>query len=232
MFNVKIRILPLMALLLAGVSFANLPAAAERPLQKGMPGELKPPIQKDTPEDPKRAFQKDMPPEPKKMSYDAAADVAKFVATVECLYLYRFTERWTRDLSAADQKQIVVELASRLRNTRELRLEHLDDTSIESRVRAGRMDFPGHGTMYKQDLFLENGRCAWALEEMLGRTLPSFTVELNQSFNELDMAIRQSLLQIIEAMAMPDRPKPPLVPRFSILPDGRRIKSGQPPYPD
>ena len=67
----------------------------------------------------------------------------------------------------------------------------------------------GHGPVLWQDVFLENGRCAWAIEKILACKLPEFSVEVGASEAKLAEAVRTSLLRIIAAMEIPaPRPAP------------------------
>ncbi|HEY7427502.1 MAG TPA: hypothetical protein VH682_24925, partial [Gemmataceae bacterium] len=65
------------------------------------------------------------------------------------------------------------------------------------------------GELLHQDLFLENGRCAWALEGLLRRKLPPFNEEVNRDAKKLRMHILQTTAEAIEATLGEENPKMP-----------------------
>lgn len=60
--------------------------------------------------------------------------------------------------------------------------------------------------MLEQDIYVTNGRCAWALERLMGITLPSFDAELSKDRKKLRAAIREAHCRVIEAMELPEKP--------------------------
>jgi hypothetical protein len=136
---------------------------------------------------------------------NAKAEVDSFLETADYDKWRQRIARWSNDMSVNDRKQIIVELSSRLMNTREFRLINYADMFVPSRAASGRMKFAGHGEMLYQDVFLENGRCAWAIEQMLNCVLPNFSIKLNEQPEKLAETVRKSLLKIIDTMAMPEK---------------------------
>jgi hypothetical protein len=134
---------------------------------------------------------------------DAKAEVDKFLGTSDYHQVMQYPVRWSGEMMPDDRKRIVVELSSRLMNTREVPLANYADTFVYSRLQSGKMRFHGHGKPLVQDIFLENGRCAWAIEQMLHCRLPTFSADLGSSDTKLTRVVRDSLLKIIESMAMP-----------------------------
>src|SRR5437868_4216200 len=55
---------------------------------------------------------------------------------------------------------------------------------------SAKMAFHGHGYLVAQDLFLEAGRCAWAIEQFGGVHLPTFTEEVLRNPGQLRAHIR------------------------------------------
>jgi hypothetical protein len=170
---------------------------------------------------------------------DAKVEVDKFLGTSDYRQMKQYPIRWSDEMSAEDRKQIVIELSSRLISIREVSLTNYADTfvysrlqsgDVHSRLQPGKMRFPGHGRGLWQDVFLENGRCAWAIEQMLHCRLPTFTVEVAHDPKKLEENVRQSFFKVIEAMDMPEKPKPaePKPVESRIKPRYRDF-SGQPP---
>jgi hypothetical protein len=100
--------------------------------------------------------------------------------------------KWRRDMPIETQKQLILALVERLEQTQELPLTMGKDTLIPSRVEAGKMDVLGPGWEIRQDLFLENGRCAWALEMMLDCELPAFTEAVTENRAKLEQQAREA----------------------------------------
>jgi hypothetical protein len=141
-------------------------------------------------------------------TFNPKSEVDEFVNMVDFPKMLVYTQRWSAELPPDQRKQILLELLHRLRNTREGRIENYADMTVTSRVRAGKMRFRGLGYNLEQDIFLVNGRCAWAIDEILGCRLPAFTVEVGQDAKKLDESVEQSFFKVIKAMEMPKKPKP------------------------
>jgi HEAT repeat protein len=123
-------------------------------------------------------------------------------------------------LSPTARKYLTGILLANLTSRRELKVENIAPTSIPSRVAAGKMRSYGFGGDWlTQDIFLESGRSAWALEGLLRRKLPTFNEEVNRDAKKLKRHIAQATLEAIEATLGEENPKKPW---FSLLP--------QPPY--
>jgi hypothetical protein len=162
--------------------------------------------------------------------FDPRTEVEKFVNMVDYPKIRAYPKRWIGEFAPDQRKQILLELLHRLQNTREGRINNYGDMFVWSRVKAGKMEFPGHGLKLEQDILLENGRCAWAIEEIVGCHLPTFTVEVAHDPKKLEENVRQSFFKVIEAMDMPEKPKPaePKPVESRIKPRYRDF-SGQPP---
>jgi hypothetical protein len=117
--------------------------------------------------------------------------------------LWQFPGKWRRALPGLTRKQFPLALLQGLRSAKGLNLDNYADLFIPSRVRSGKMAFHGHGLMVEQDLFLEGGRCAWAIEELLGIRLPLFTEELFRDRRALEEQFRESHRLVIEALRRP-----------------------------
>ena len=141
--------------------------------------------------------------------FDAKSEVDRFITTVDFRMMKQEVSRWSQGATADDRKRLVLELAARLTNPREIGLTGYADTGVYSRLATRKMRPHGHGTIMLQDIFLENGRCAWAIEQIIGCRLREFSVEVGASEAKLAAAVRTSLLRIIAAMEIPaPRPAP------------------------
>jgi hypothetical protein len=104
---------------------------------------------------------------------------------------------WDVATRGEDRNALMVALLRRVRSDRFVGLKDYADFSVESRVKAGKMDFPGHGTIAKQDVFLEGGRSAVAIEVLTGRTLTPIVegmkpAERQQAFEDACFAVIES----------------------------------------
>ncbi len=123
-------------------------------------------------------------------------------------------ERWKQDYPLAERKPILLLLLKRLSDPREIGLTNCESIAIASRVRAGKMKFhQGLHFLLYQDLFLENGQRAWAVQQLLMCKLPHFTEEVGKDQTLLNRSVREAYLEVIDAMAMPSpKPAPPPLP--------------------
>lgn len=159
------------------------------------------------------------------------AEVVQFVTTTDYERLVQILERWKQDFPLAERKPLIILLLKKLPESRVIGLTNCDAIAINSRVRAGKMRFnQGWHLMIAQDLFLENGRCAWAVQQLLTCKLPHFTEEVNKDQTQLDQHVREAYLTVIDAMAMPPpKPEPaPKPPRESNLRKMKREGAPQP----
>lgn len=110
-------------------------------------------------------------------------------------------------------------LLARLSSARELKLENMAPGTIMSRVAAGKMRSYGpKGPMLSQDIILENGRCAWALEGLFRRYLPAFTEDVNRDPKKLRWRIARTTIEVIGAVSGAESPK---MPWHSLFPKPR-----------
>lgn len=130
----------------------------------------------------------------------ASEEVDLLIRTSDFQQLRKKVNAWKKQ-DKVMQKHLISQLASRLDSTKPLKLENYADLIVWSRLQGGKMKFHGHGYVLKQDVFLENGRCAWAIEELLKIELPTFTE--NMAAKELTRTVREAHLVIIEAMNVP-----------------------------
>src|SRR5262249_9467709 len=106
-------------------------------------------------------------PDPNRQAVDA------FVRGRAIKPMWDQVENW-KQLPAPAKRAVVRVLAQRLGEDRYIGFTQVADLHVLSRVNAGKMPFQGHGLFFEQDVFLVNGRCAWAIEELLGCRLPVF----------------------------------------------------------
>ncbi len=130
----------------------------------------------------------------------ALKEVEKLSRETDYQKLTKMVKEW-KGQPRAVRTSLIFHLSERLKSTKELKLENYADMFVISRILNGRMDFHGHGEALKQDVFLENGRCAWALENLLGIQLPPF--EEKMKADDLQKARQESCLRIIAAMEAP-----------------------------
>jgi hypothetical protein len=91
-------------------------------------------------------------------------------------------------LPKAIKDQLLLSLPMQLDNMDELPLTNLTGTAIESRLRAGEMQWHGHGILLKQDIMTKGGRAAWALEKLLKEKLPA--IEKGLSKQEIETRVK------------------------------------------
>ncbi|HWE36669.1 MAG TPA: hypothetical protein VG406_08885 [Isosphaeraceae bacterium] len=118
-------------------------------------------------------------------------------------------KKWTNNHSETTLKHLILRLLDRLGDPEEVRLSpagfnafimsHFVDETKGGRI--SRTD-----EMLEQDITVTNGRCAWALERLLGITLPSFDADLVKDKRKLRAAIREAHCRVIEAMELPEKP--------------------------
>ena len=106
------------------------------------------------------------------------------LSTEDCASMYKLPEVWKKALSDIERKSLVALLQERVDSLAQVKLTDYADLCVLSRCKSGRMQFHGHGPMLDQDVFLEGGRCAWALENLLDLTLPAIEEDLSKE--ELD----------------------------------------------
>ncbi|HZZ82134.1 MAG TPA: hypothetical protein VFE62_26785 [Gemmataceae bacterium] len=124
---------------------------------------------------------------------EIARDVGAFMSEHDCEELHRTNKRWKKE--PAEVRWKIVQLLRRsLGSNKEFELHNYADLFVESRLKDGGMRFHGHGLWFTQDAFLENGRGAWMIEELLQIRLPDFTDELNA--DQLKAAVREANGQI------------------------------------
>ena len=138
---------------------------------------------------------------------NAKTEVHAFLAESDYALVRQYPKRWSQETTADERKRLVIELAERLTSPQEIGLTGYADTAVFSRLVTHKMRFHGHGTILRQDVFLENGRCAWAIEKMLSCKLPEFSAKVGASEAKLNEAVRMSLLSIIAAMEMTEPAK-------------------------
>jgi hypothetical protein len=143
-----------------------------------------------------------------KVTADAQAAVQALMAERNFGRMRRLPAQWRATQPEAARKKLLVLLLHQLSSSRELPLENYADMFVPSRVEAGKMAFHGHGLLIDQDVFLENGRAAWAIEELLGCKLPAFSLATARDAKKRDQQVRESNDVVIQAMCLPAG-KPP-----------------------
>jgi hypothetical protein len=117
---------------------------------------------------------------------------------------------WEDRLSETAFKHVVLRMLERLDNDAKLLPEPVYSADrpffIMSHVVHGGKPVIPNGEMLEQDIYVTNGRCAWALERLLGVTLPSFDAALVKDKSKLRAAIREAHCRVIEAMELPEKP--------------------------
>jgi hypothetical protein len=94
---------------------------------------------------------------------------------------------WSK-LPASAKRILLLALSDKLTSTQELKLENIEDMVVMSRLQAGKMKWHMHGVILRQDVFMAGGRCAWAIEKVLGSKLPS--IEADMEAKELEERVR------------------------------------------
>ncbi len=109
------------------------------------------------------------------------------LAMTKLLWCWDFREigplplRWRRELPVSAQTRLLKALVARLRSSKDLHLKNTGLMYVGGRELRGEMQRPSEGLrewQLRQDVFLENGRCAWAIELMLGCKLPACTEDV------------------------------------------------------
>lgn len=136
---------------------------------------------------------------------DAQAAIQALMAERDFDKMRRLPTQWRQTLPEAARKKLLVLLLNRLSSSRELPLENYADMFVPSRVKAGKMRFDGHGLLIDQDVFLESGRAAWAIEGMLGCHLPAFSLATAKDAKKRDQQVQESYDVVIQAMSLPAR---------------------------
>lgn len=85
------------------------------------------------------------------------------------------------------RRELAGDLRKNLGSRAPVKLVNYADMFVLSRLSAGKMPFHGHGWMIRQDVFLQCGLNAWAIERITGAKLPEF--EADDSW--LDAAAKQ-----------------------------------------
>lgn len=108
---------------------------------------------------------------------------------------------WSMTCDAGTRKEIVLLLVKGLPSKKPLKLANYGDVFVPSRV-PDKMPFYGHGVQVDQDIFIEGGRCAWALEDLLGIKIETISEEMPEK--ERQTACMDACLQIIARMRLTD----------------------------
>ena len=104
------------------------------------------------------------------------------------------------------RKELILSLLRRLQSTKPIGLENFSDVQVESRIASGKMQFLGHGVLIKQDIFIEGGRCAWAIERILDVKLPP--IREGMHVQDLARAFEEASYLIIESMEIASTERP------------------------
>jgi len=104
--------------------------------------------------------------------------VQTFFAETKYGRCVELTRAW-RILPPSGKIGLLEALAESLTSRREAAFSDVSDMAVWHRVAAGRMKFDGMGVLLKQDVFIEGGRAAWAIERIIDVRLPAVTDELS-----------------------------------------------------
>jgi hypothetical protein len=132
----------------------------------------------------------------------AVEHVQKLLQAAEYCDVSSMPHRWRENLPAAVQKAIIIELLRHLESEKELVTRNTLDVTIPSRVAAAKMKWMIPGVIIEQDFFLVNGRCAFAIENMLRWHLPHFGLGLTRK--ELQARIEEAHFKVIEGLSLPN----------------------------
>jgi hypothetical protein len=137
---------------------------------------------------------------------DVEGAVRAFMAERDFEKMRLLPKQWQQTLPEAARKNLVVLLLQKLSSSGDLALENYADMFVPSRVEAGKMTFAGHGLLIDQDVFLENGRAAWAIEQLLGCNLPPFILSTPKDAKKHEKQIQDSYKIVIQTMDLPRKP--------------------------
>jgi hypothetical protein len=113
----------------------------------------------------------------------AAESYRKFKATSDFGDLNSIVKKWAETLSSSEKTALIRKLAFGLYSKEPLSVTDYGSVTIQSRVESGKMSKVKDGPVFKQDIFIEGGRCAWALEYLTGGELPT----ISESSSEKDI---------------------------------------------
>jgi hypothetical protein len=109
---------------------------------------------------------------------------------------------WYHTLPDAAKKDLLLKLLRKLDSPKELKLDN--GANVIPRVRAGKQKLIEGRLWINQDLFLENGRCAFAIERLLDfDARASFTEEVAKDSKKLQETIRNFILEVVAHMDLP-----------------------------
>ncbi len=118
--------------------------------------------------------------------------------TEDYLMLCCLPRLWERHLPAPARKRLLALMVGGLGSQRELKLSNYGGLSVAGRIEG----LPEHTTLY-QDILVENGRCAWAIEKVLHCKLPVFDDLMLQRPGGLEQGIWEARRAVIRALRMP-----------------------------
>ena len=130
-------------------------------------------------------------------------EVSEFLSLKDYHRLEAIVRRWNDLPNKEFKKSIVVSLLAALKTHQKVGLENFDDLFIDSRINSGETPFPGHGYHCRQDLFLQSGRAAWAIERIVTCELPQITEEGSRDEKERAKVFEESYLRVIKRLAQP-----------------------------
>ena len=140
---------------------------------------------------------------------EARRAVGELLAARDYDEMCRLPKRWAEDLSESARKHILAALLERLDSTGLTPLDNPGLMFVLSRMLAGDEPLSSIGPMLEQDVYLENGRCAWAIEQMLGCVLPTFTEAGNKDPKKLGERVERAYATVIRTMGLPRMPPYP-----------------------
>ncbi len=115
-------------------------------------------------------------------------------------------KRWAEGTSESARKHILATLLERLGSTGSTPLRGTGIMFVLSRMLAEDKPLSREGPMLEQDVYVANGRCAWAIEQMMGCVLPTFTEAGNEDPKALGERVDRSYATVIRMMGLPRGP--------------------------
>ena len=150
---------------------------------------------------------------------DVAAEEAyrAFITSREYGVMLGLVDRWKRKLNDSTEKEVAIRLMQRLGSTRATPLLMGEQVVIFWRHEGDQPRPTADGGDWTwQDLLIEGGRCAWALERLLEYDPPAIKETMHAT--ERQAAVKEAYVRVVRAMQMP------VTVNVSVLSEADRIK--------
>lgn len=135
---------------------------------------------------------------------------ALFAATTHD-QLHRLPEQWRKDLPVSLRNELIRALVRKMDSRKDTKFKRTDDVVVliqpylntEWRQKYFAAEKAGRSVgSYRHDIYIEGGRCAWALEEFMHLEL--FVIFGPMPNEELAASVRENTFLILEALGSPD----------------------------